>query len=240
MPSRTWIAAVVAALALAGCGGDDDEDQPRGTTPARATPPPTETAETTEREATGGAEQVEFPADGGATIRATFTPSGRSGRGPAVVLVHQFSSDRSDWDDLVPELNERGFHALAYDIRGMGESEAEDPGDVSAFPLDVEAAIGASVGAGTVFVAAGSGYGVARTVALSPSAGRGLDGDDVDSPRGVLADESEIGDSRELAERTEEPKRVVQSQADGHGIALLSDESVRAAIFDWLEPLAAR
>lgn len=259
MTSRAWIATVVAALslALAACGGDD-EDEPRGTTPARATPPP---AETTDAEASGGAEQLEYGAEGGATIRATFTPSGESGRGPAVILVHQFGSDRSDWDELVPQLNERGFHTLAYDIRGMGDSEAEDPGDVAAFPLDVQAAvrqlrarddvdperiaaIGASVGAGTVFVAAGSGHGLARTVALSPSAGRGLDGDDVEgfAPRGVLfvADESEIGDSRELAEETAEPKRVLQSQADGHGITLLGDQSVSAAIFDWLEPLSAR
>jgi len=48
-------------------------------------------------------------------------PEGR-GKHPAVILVHSFRTDRTNWDALVEKLNDRGLATLALDLRGHGQS----------------------------------------------------------------------------------------------------------------------
>lgn len=48
-------------------------------------------------------------------------PEGR-GKHPAVILVHSFRTDRTNWDALVEGLNARGVATLAFDLRGHGKS----------------------------------------------------------------------------------------------------------------------
>src|SRR6478752_1318745 len=48
----------------------------------------------------------------------------RIGDGPAVVLLHGWPGDRTDYRVLAPILAERGFEVVVPDLRGFGESDA--------------------------------------------------------------------------------------------------------------------
>jgi pimeloyl-ACP methyl ester carboxylesterase len=50
----------------------------------------------------------------------------RLGEGPAVVLLHGWPGDRTDYRLLAPMLVERGFEVVVPDLRGFGESDAAD------------------------------------------------------------------------------------------------------------------
>ena len=47
----------------------------------------------------------------------------RIGEGPAVVLLHGWPGDRTDYRVLAPMLAERGFEVVVPDLRGFGESD---------------------------------------------------------------------------------------------------------------------
>src|SRR5688572_5096004 len=58
-------------------------------------------------------------------------PGGRlaaqdEGQGPPIVLVHSAIVNRHAWDPVVPHLVAAGYRAIRYDMRGFGESTAED------------------------------------------------------------------------------------------------------------------
>jgi len=57
----------------------------------------------------------------GASLKGTWTLAG-NGKQPAVLLLHQAGSSRSEFDFLLPDLHARGWHTLAIDLRGHGES----------------------------------------------------------------------------------------------------------------------
>jgi dienelactone hydrolase len=211
----------------------------------------------------GEPQEVALETSDGVLSKGTLTPAGEEG-GPAVILAHQFSSNRSDWDELGPILNQRGYSTLAYDIRGMGEStelasggavDTSSAAYIEALPLDTEGAAellraeldpsaigvgGASVGSNTAFVASGSGFGLDGAVALSPrGAGGDLESLNVEGfdPSGVLfiADSAEFADSEVLAEQTSDPKKLIESEASGHGVALLANMDIVASILVWLD-----
>jgi pimeloyl-ACP methyl ester carboxylesterase len=48
------------------------------------------------------------------------------GDGPPIVLVHSAIVNRHSWDPVVPHLVAAGYRAIRYDMRGFGESTAED------------------------------------------------------------------------------------------------------------------
>jgi haloalkane dehalogenase len=47
---------------------------------------------------------------------------------PAVLLVHGYPESSYMWRDILPALAGAGFHALAPDLAGYGDSEADPPG----------------------------------------------------------------------------------------------------------------
>lgn len=47
---------------------------------------------------------------------------------PAVLLVHGYPSSAHMWRDVLPPLADAGFHALAPDLAGFGDSEPDPPG----------------------------------------------------------------------------------------------------------------
>ncbi len=79
------------------------------------------------------------------SLRAPDVAEGQ--RSPAVVLIHQAGSDRSEWDGLVEMLDSKGYVTLAYDVRGHGTSDPIRGGISSLFndpdlaPLDLNAAL---------------------------------------------------------------------------------------------------
>ncbi|MBI4019920.1 MAG: alpha/beta fold hydrolase [Candidatus Aenigmarchaeota archaeon] len=66
---------------------------------------------------------VEFTTSDGVIIKGTLSfPSEYKDAYPVVILVHQLSGSRHQWDSFAPTLLGQGYAVLAYDIRGMGES----------------------------------------------------------------------------------------------------------------------
>jgi pimeloyl-ACP methyl ester carboxylesterase len=59
----------------------------------------------------------------------------RIGAGPAVVLLHGWPGDRTDYRVLAPMLVERGFEVVVPDLRGFGGSTGEST-DRSAYGVD--------------------------------------------------------------------------------------------------------
>ena len=58
-------------------------------------------------------------------------PGGRlaaqdEGSGPPVLLVHSAIVNRRSWDPVVPLLVEAGYRVIRYDMRGFGDSSAEE------------------------------------------------------------------------------------------------------------------
>jgi dienelactone hydrolase len=74
--------------------------------------------------------RVEIRAPDGVRLVATSFSSERPG--PAILLLHMCNSERSAWNGLGAKLAARGFHALALDYRGYGESGGERSPDPAA------------------------------------------------------------------------------------------------------------
>jgi dienelactone hydrolase len=66
----------------------------------------------------------------GTVLKATYFSPGK--HGPGIVLLHMCNSQRSAWDQLGEQLAARGFHAIALDYRGFGESGGENPNNLPA------------------------------------------------------------------------------------------------------------
>ncbi|PYQ94052.1 MAG: hypothetical protein DMF95_07010 [Acidobacteria bacterium] len=90
---------------------------------------------------------VDIKAPDGVTLKGTYFSPGRPG--PAMLLLHQCNMDRHAWDGLARDLADAGFHVLAIDYRGYGESGGERFTDVALrrpvmeqkWPGDVDAAL---------------------------------------------------------------------------------------------------
>ncbi len=141
-------------------------------------------------------EPVSFLTSDGFTIAGTwFTSNRQQGAWPVLILLHQFAGNHNQWTPFVPDLVERGYLVLAYDLRGHGLSTDRNGSrvprslfsaeDFDSMPLDVEAAIGwiktrseadaqrigligADIGANIAYVSAGTLSGIKTTVSISP------------------------------------------------------------------------
>ena len=97
-----------------------------------------------------GAQPVSTPvtlkAPDGLTLEATYYSPGKPG--PGVVLLHQCNRDRTAWADFARAAAARGYHVMAMDYRGYGESGGErfedfqrqGPVVAEKWPGDVDAA----------------------------------------------------------------------------------------------------
>ena len=99
--------------------------------------------------------------------------------GPLVMLLHGAGQTRHAWRGTGKALAEAGYHALAFDARGHGDSDWAPDGrygqdlmleDLRAilrsFPCAKPVLIGASMGGGTCLVAVGEGHVDAAALAL--------------------------------------------------------------------------
>lgn len=131
--------------------------------------------------------------DDGETIAATLKhPDINDGdKVPAVIFIHQGGSSKDEWinTSLFETVVATGFVALAYDVRGHGQSSGQGGAhlfdDPDLAPRDLKAAliylrtlpyvdperiaiVGSSIGANLACVALGQDiYGVSRAVAIS-------------------------------------------------------------------------
>jgi len=131
--------------------------------------------------ASANEQQIKFVTADGVSIAATVSvPDKDDAKHAAVIFVHQGGSSKEEWDSLpiFEQVTAQGFYALAYDVRGHGESGGEADfntlfDDPNQAPQDLAAAIewlrqtgrvdmsriavvGASIGANLACVAAGS------------------------------------------------------------------------------------
>ncbi len=129
-------------------------------------------------------QHVSFRADDGTTLAGTwYEPASRPA--PAVILVHMLQKSRRDWEPLASRLAGEGIGALAFDLRGHGESSAGS-GDYAGMVQDVRAArrflsgrsdvmpsriaiAGASIGANLAALAAADDPTIVSVALLSPS-----------------------------------------------------------------------
>jgi dienelactone hydrolase len=136
-------------------------------------------------------QRVSFRTDDGVVLSgAWYEPAGRPA--PAVILVHMLNRSRREWDAAGQRFASAGIGALAFDLRGHGDSggavAASDPArpDYSALVLDVRAArryvaqradvdasriglVGASLGANLAALEASADPSVTALALLSPS-----------------------------------------------------------------------
>jgi len=66
---------------------------------------------------------VTLKAPDGVALKATYYSPGKPG--PGLMLLHQCNSDRSAWTSFAKNAAVRGYHVLALDYRGYGESEGQ-------------------------------------------------------------------------------------------------------------------
>jgi dienelactone hydrolase len=91
-------------------------------------------------------QDVTLKAPDGVALKATYYGAGKPG--PGILLLHQCNRDRKEWTNLATRAAAKGFHVLALDYRGYGESEGDrfenfqQQGPVMAekWPGDVDAA----------------------------------------------------------------------------------------------------
>ena len=200
----------------------------------------------------------------GVSLAASWRPVGERPTAPAVLLLHDFSRERRDWEALVPEFTSRGLATLAIDLRAHGESTKKNGkplsisprqmSDPAGFPRDVEAAcrwlrerapkvgvVGLSLG-GSLAVVASAGGLVDAAVVVSTNADRiaALAGGRPTAARVVLFIASEQApqraeSARSLYSAAAEPKKLLLVPGAAHNLVLFSEHpEAKAAMFDWL------
>ena len=203
-------------------------------------------------DARAGAEQrVSIRTDDGVTLAASwYEPSSRPG--PAVILVHMLNRSRKEWDAFAQRLASEGIGALAFDLRGHGESAAgpspaAGQSEYAAMVQDVRAVrrylaqrsdvqqsrvgvIGASIGANLAALEASADSTIASLAFLSPSVEyRGLRMTEavrkIKRPMLLVASDDDPYASRSARELQKEGsgvREILILKQAGHGTTMLS------------------
>jgi dienelactone hydrolase len=100
-------------------------------------------ADTTPREVT-------LDSAGGAKIAGTFYPAARASS-PALLMLHQWMSDRHSYDDLAKRMQAKGFAVLTIDGRGFGESVKTADGQAIAPSKSDDSVAGMKADVGVAF-----------------------------------------------------------------------------------------
>ncbi len=209
---RVWVCLVAAALVWGGCSGSDSDDgatqapddgadggsddsnnapDDAGDGEPDAVADEDAPMEGDVPEAMPVEQTLTLTTDDGKSLAATFFhPDGVSVL-PAVLLLHQFAEDQSQWGQMPQRFGEAGVAVLTLDLRGHGGSDPQNGAPTDIFrdpnqaPLDVAAAvaflkasplvmperlgvIGTSVGANLAVVAMVQQQGVEAIVSISP------------------------------------------------------------------------
>ncbi len=198
-------------------------------------------------------QDVTFPASDGVKISATwYTPKTSGSPFRAIILIHEYGSNRHDWDSFIPDFTNRSFAVLAYDMRGFGQSQSVPrTGDYyDDLIKDVEGAlaylqnrsdvdprrigvVGAQLGGTVAYAASAYLKDVKATVTISPSSdvGTRLIGENVTNfrPENIMFQylDTERTDVQPLIDRAGESKfirlyRPESPAVRASGIALLN------------------
>jgi hypothetical protein len=244
------VAALAAAVVVAGCGGDDDGTRAAAEPAVTATPTPAPAEAPPDAPA---ARKVRFRATDGEPVSGRYTPAGRDA--PAIVLLHQIDGGVDQWEPLVPYLHAAGFATLAYQSRQSALEAERLPDAIGALRWlrshpDVDprrlGLVGASIGASTAVLAMATKARrtVDAAVALSPPDSSdiwALQDDDRYRPHDVLfiADDREAVSAEGMMDGAVRSE-LLRSEGPGHGVALLPERGVRDALLAWLDERVRR
>ena len=209
-------------------------------------------------------DRVAFQTADGVTIVGSWKPllgssaaSSSAAQGapvaPAVLLLHDFSRERREWEVLSHDLLVHGLASLAIDLRGHGESTRGGGGeavrlsprllrDPNGFPRDVKAALswlhqrspavgvlGLSTGANLAILATANGWAEAAVaVSANSDSLQGLAGPLSFTPKGTLFLASVLDPGREASARKllavcQEPKKLLLFPGAAHNMTLLAE-----------------
>lgn len=129
----------------------------------------------TSAESTSVGQRVTFESADKTVIVGSFLESPKP-NSAAVLLLHQFASDRHSYDDLAKQLQAKGFGVLAIDGRGFGESTKTSDGKTVAVSRTDEAVKGmiADVAAAFEFLAKQKNVDPTRIAIVGASYGSSL------------------------------------------------------------------
>ncbi len=197
--------------------------------------------------------RVTIPTSDGISLAGTWRPIPGDSKAPAVLLIHDFSRERREWDVLAHDFLVHGLATLAIDLRGHGESTRKGGGetvrpsprflrDPRSFPRDVKAAldwlrerspmvgaIGLATGANLAVLATANGWADAA-VAVSANAANlsQLAGTLPYRPRKTLVlasvqDPGRQASAKELDAEGEGPKKLILFPGAAHNLYLLAE-----------------
>ena len=150
--SRTLILIGSLAASFSGCSGSASSNAVAVTPVSNNSTPQAETSVPPVSSSSG--QRITFESADKVQIVGSFFPAMKPGS-PAVLLLHQFASDRHAYDEFAKRLQAKGFGVLTIDGRGFGESVKTTEGKSVAVSRSDEAVRGmrADVAAAFEFLA---------------------------------------------------------------------------------------
>lgn len=211
-------------------------------------------------------QELVFKTKDNVTIYGTFYESnlGKSNL-PAILLLHQFRSNRSEWNAYAIELSAQGYIVLSIDLRGHGQSDSirndiEMLNAPDQSPLEVYEAIqklkthpkvdpkriavmGGSVGGNLSAVAAGSGWSkLAVCISGKTSAVQNLAANQQNFTfkNTMYVAASNDGQrefyANEMGKDSQgENEILIDSKSSAHGVSMLKNMTIKNKIYDWLK-----
>lgn len=116
---RTFFSVSLLILILSGCNNSPANSSPN--TSGNGNTTNINSASNFAVAATADPQTVTIDSPDGVKIVGSFWESSKA-NSPAVLLLHQWQSDRHSYDDFAKRLNAKGFNVLSVDGRGFGES----------------------------------------------------------------------------------------------------------------------
>lgn len=210
---------------------------------------------------------VTFKTADGWTLAGDYRPPLKNHK--VVVMIHNLSGSRTDWDVLAGRIAKLGLGTLAFDLRGYGKSLEGPHGteaarefledDWPATIKDVDAAIaflgqkgiperrvalaGSRVGANIAAMAAVRHPTAAWLLLLSPSDDlHGLSVGDGGTLTTLLVASQDDTESMDVCNRlvSADISRTLISATTGRGVALLGDKAVLDKIMAWVVQASKR